>query len=162
MAGVCGVQPPPGRTRVRSYGRLGSPSVAGEHHPPGGMRLPASANTTQLRTLQPLTPTTTTSPPPPFNLVTQMTSKGHAMHTCAHDKTSRPLRPFGASLWRLASAGCSVPVWLQQPGGAMKDDGNPLTLTALAGRGDLIPRLFNVVRTRFPAVGRRVSTPRLV
>jgi hypothetical protein len=55
------------------------------------------------------------------------------MHTCAHDKAQgRPLARYGLSA-RLASAGCSVPVWLQQPGGPMKDDGNPLALTALAG-----------------------------
>jgi hypothetical protein len=48
-----------------------------------------SPRPTRLRTLPPLTPTTTTALPPPFNLVTQMTSKEHTMHTCA------ALFPFG-------------------------------------------------------------------
>jgi hypothetical protein len=94
--------------------------------------------------------------------VTQMTSKEHAMHTCAHDKTSRPLRPFGASgiCW-MPNGG--VPVWLQQPGGPMKAEGRwESTHSHGVGRGDLIPRLFSAVRIRLPAVGRRMSTPQLV
>jgi hypothetical protein len=80
------------------------------------------------------------------------------MHTCAHDKTSRPLWPFGAS------GICWMPCSRLATTARRSNEGRwESTHSHGAGRGDLIaPRLFNVVRTRLPAVGRRMSTPQLV
>ena len=63
------------------------PPAADRPHFPRHARRTISSPSSIANT-QPLTPTTTTALtalPPPFNLVTQMTSKEHAMHTCAHE-----------------------------------------------------------------------------
>ena len=74
------------------------------------------------------------------------------MHTCAHDKASRPLRPFGAS------GICWMPCSRLATTARRSNEGRwESTHSHGVGRGDLIPRLFNVVRTRLPAVGRRMA-----
>jgi hypothetical protein len=79
------------------------------------------------------------------------------MHTCAQDRTIRPLRPFGASgiCWMLCSRLATTPRRSNEGRwGSTRSHG-----VRVVRRW---PQLFNAVRTRLPAVGRGMSTPRLV